>query len=206
MTTTPTDGFDQQAAPTEGGAPVASAAPGSTWNAQPGGAPQPYGQPGYGAYAPQPPKKKHTVRNVILIVIGVCILGIGGCSVLVIGGAAKVANDIEKSDNAPGGPKNPLAITQGKAFEVQGFSYAAGWSVGNDEILGTTVKDLKVTNNRKDRDGAIVEVKFLKGTEVLGTVDCTTEQIQVGQTVTLNCLGTTKPVTGWDKITINDTF
>lgn len=158
-------------------------------------------------FAQTPPaKKKHTVRNVFLIIAGLLILTVGGCAVLIGGAANEVSKGIEKDANKPGGTSNPLTIVPGKAFEVDGFNYAAGWRVGKDALGDVEVTGLKVTNNRKTRDSALVEIKFFKGTEVLALADCTTEPINVGTTVTLSCTSTNKPPTGYDKITINDTF
>jgi hypothetical protein len=152
------------------------------------------------------PKKKHTVRNVILAVLALGILGMAGCMALVVGGANEVANSIEEDANKPGGTDNPLAITEGKAFEVDGFTYKSGWSIGEDAFGDLAIKGLKVTNNRDDKDSALVEIKLWKGTEVRALSDCTTEPIAVGTTVTLSCVSADKMPHGYDKVTINDTF
>lgn len=160
-----------------------------------------------GTWAPaKPPKKKHTVRNVILVILALCILGFAGCMAMVVGGANEVSKSIEKNANKVGGDSNPMAITAGKAFEVDGFKYAAGWKVGKDALGDVTVTGLKVTNNRATKDSALVEIKFWKGTEVLALTDCTTEPIGPKTTVTLSCTGTDPMPKGYDKITINDTF
>lgn len=104
-----------------------------------------------------------------------------------------------------GNETNPVTIVEGKAFDVRKFSYAAGWKVISNDF-GMEVKNLKVTNNRDDRDGAIVEIKYMKGSEVLASIDCTSDQILPGQTVTLNCFSGDKKPKGFDRITINDTF
>jgi len=167
---------------------------------------------GPGGYSPQQPyiqppaKKKHTVRNVVLIIIAVLILFIGGCMALIGGAANEVSKSIDKHDNSVGGPKNPLTIQVGKAFEVRGFNYAAGWKVGRDIAGDVDIKGLKVTNNRDDKDGALVEIKFWKGTEVLASADCTTDQIDVGTTVKVSCLSSDKLPKKYDKVTINDSF
>jgi hypothetical protein len=161
-------------------------------------------------YATQPPpKKKHTVRNILLIILVLVILAIGGCVALIGGAANEVDKAIKKSeaaDKQPGGPDNPLTIKPGKAFEVQGFNYARGWRVVPDGIGGVTIKKLKFTNNRDKKDSAIVEIKFMKGSEILGTVDCTSQPVPVGQTATESCVGSDGSVKGYDRITINDTF
>lgn len=151
-------------------------------------------------------KKKHTVRNIFLGLIALFILLFAGCTALVGGAANEVSKSIEEDANKAGGTNNPMEITPGEAFEVDGFNYAAGWTVGADELGDAQVKGLKVTNNREDRDSALVEIKFMQGTEVLALVDCTTEPINVGTTVTLNCFSADDFPASYDKITINDSF
>ena len=155
------------------------------------------------------PPRKHTTRNVILAVIGVFILLVGGCTIALVAAGGKAVNDaiddMEESDNAPGGPNNPMEIQLGEAFEVQGFNYADGWSVKN--VFGSAeVKNLKVTNNREEKDSAIVEIKFWDGTEVLALLDCTTSPIDPGTTQSVSCISADKLPANYDKITINDTF
>ncbi len=83
--------------------------------------------------------------------------------------------------------------------------YAEGWKVTKEFGLAN-VTGLKVTNNRDHKDAALVEIKLMKGSEVLAVVDCTTEQIQKGQTTTLDCTSADKLPDDYDEITINDTF
>ncbi|WP_216823032.1 DUF2510 domain-containing protein [Aeromicrobium sp. A1-2] len=155
-----------------------------------------------------PPKKKHTVRNVLLGLVAVFVLFVGGCMALIGSAANEVSKSIDKEvakDSEPGGPDNPLTISEGKAFSVSGFDYAAGWKVVDNEF-GFDITKLKVTNNRDDKDSALVEIKFMKGSEVLALTDCTTEPVAVGQTTTLSCLSGDDLPAKYDKITINDTF
>ena len=63
-----------------------------------------------------------------------------------------------------------------------------------------------MTNNRDDKDSALVEIKFWSGDEVLALADCTTEPIAVGTTTTLNCVSTDSIPKNYDRVTINDTF
>jgi hypothetical protein len=159
--------------------------------------------------AAAPAKQKHTVRNVLLVVIALFVLFIGGCLAFVGGVANDVSNsieDAEEKDQEPGGPDNPLTITEGEAFSVSGFDYAAGWSVEDDGLGSPDLADLKVTNNRDDKDSALVEIKFMKGSEVLAVADCTTEPVAVGETTTLSCLSADELPEDYDRITINDTF
>ena len=168
----------------------------------------PYGQPNapIGWYPQKPPKQSHTLRNVLLAIIAVCVLGMAGCTALVVGGAAKVASDIDSHASAAGGSKNPLQITAGQSFSVRGFDYSPGWSVGTNSLGFVAVDGLKVTNNRGKKDSALVTINLMKDTEVLASLDCTTQPILEGQTVTLNCFGSDKAPAEYSSITINDTF
>ena len=160
-----------------------------------------------GTWAPtEPPKKKHTVRNVFLAIFALSILGVGGCMAMVAGAANEVSKSIESDANKAGGTDNPLAITEGKAFEVDGFNYAAGWKITGDGLGSPTVKKLKVTNDRKEKDSAQVEIKLWKGTEVKALIDCSTDPIDVGSTVELSCTSADMPPKNFEKITINDSF
>lgn len=154
-------------------------------------------------------KKSHTFRNVFLGFLAAMVVVIGGCMALVGGAANEVDKAIkteEKKDKLPGGPDNPMPITEGKAFDVQGFAYQAGWKVEKDSIELVGLKNFKVINNRKEADNLWVSVKFWKGSEVLATVDCTNEDIAVGTTVSPSCGSLDKFPTGYDKITIQDSI
>ena len=158
------------------------------------------------APAPEKPKKQRTVLKVVLGILIASFLLIGGCVALIGGAANEADKSIKRDEQKAGGTKNPMTITPGQAFEVDGFKYAAGWSVGKDSLGDVAIKGLKVTNTRSDRDSALVEIKFVKGTEVLALADCTTEPINEGTTVTLSCTSADKVPDGYDKITINDSF
>lgn len=152
------------------------------------------------------PKQKHTVRNVLLILIAVAVLFMAGCTALVVVGVGGAVDDATKADKAPGGPDNPLEIAEGKAFSVNDFDYAAGWSISKDALGDVQVKGLKVTNGRGEKDSAIVEIKFWNGSEVLAVTDCSTEPIAPDTTTSLTCISGDKLPKSYDKVTINDSF
>ena len=161
------------------------------------------------AAPPQAAKKKHTFRNIMLGLIAVSVLFIGGCLALVGGAVNEVGNSIEDAeakDQEPGGPDNPLTIVEGESFTVSGFDYSAGWKITDDGLGSIDIQGLKVTNNRNDKDSALVEIKFMNGTEVLALTDCTTEPVAVGQTTTLSCISADDLPKSYDRVTINDTF
>jgi uncharacterized protein DUF2510 len=179
-------------------------------SAPPAGAPaygQPaYGQPAYGqpAYG-QPVQQSHTARN-LLIVFGVLfLLVVGGC-VAVVAVLGNKVND-ELNDDTPGGPNNPLTITEGKAFEVAGFEYAAGWSIEADAGGFVSVKNLKLTNDRDESSRLLVEIQLLSGNEVLASAECGDFQsIAEDTTVTVTCTSSDTLPAAYDKITIQDSF
>ncbi|MGV3563172.1 MAG: DUF2510 domain-containing protein [Nocardioides sp.] len=189
---------------------------------QPGyaGYQQAYPQQGYGPAYPQqgyapgyqgtPSSGSSNTTKIVLIVIGVLILVLGGGCLAVatlVGGAVNEAVEtIESEDSQPGGPDNPLEITEGEAFEVSGFEYDPGWAVVGDLVDGADIEGLKVTNNRDNPDSAFVEIKLWSGNEVLATVDCYTDDIAVGTKVSVDCSSFDDLPASYDRITINDTF
>lgn len=159
-------------------------------------------------YAQPVQKKSHLGRNVALVVVLLGVLFVGGCFALIAAGGDAVndaVNDSIAEDKEPGGPDNPLKISEGEAFKVRDFSYAAGWTISREFGL-VNVEGLKVTNERDDKDSSIVEIKFWKGSEVLAVVDCSTEPIAVDTTTRVTCGSGDNYPKGYDKITINDTF
>lgn len=159
--------------------------------------------------AAPPPQKKSSVWKWVLIIGAVvlilCCGGFTACTAGVFEAADEVSKSIEAEESESGGVNNAVTITEGEAFEVRGFDYAAGWKV-TEEYGMVDISGLKVTNNRDKRDGALVDIKFKQGSEVLASVDCTTDPMPVGETVTLNCLSADSLPDDYDEITINDSF
>lgn len=179
------------------------------WNQEVGPSGQYYGGQPYPQYQQPPRKKKHTVRNVILTLFALAILGGGAACTVFVFAASDAVNtavtEAESSDAEPGGPDNPLEIKQGEAFAVSGFEYKKGWKLKGNEY-GIEVTKLRVTNNRPDKDGALIEIKLWQGSEVVALLDCTTEQIDVGTTTKVDCLSGDEMPKDYDRITINDIF
>lgn len=166
------------------------------------------GQPVAGQQPPVAPKKSNPWKWIVIVlfVVGVlCCGGFAACSAGVLGAADEVSKSIDAGESESGGVNNAVTIKEGEAFDVRGFNYAAGWKV-EEQFDSVDITGLKVTNNRTDRDGAIVEIKFMKGSEIAASADCTTDQLQPGQTATLNCISADSLPADYDKITINDAF
>lgn len=63
------------------------------------------------------------------VLLGVVLGGIllaGGCALLLGGAANEVDKAITENAERPGGTDNPLAIEEGKAFEIDGMNVAGG--------------------------------------------------------------------------------
>jgi hypothetical protein len=172
---------------------------------------QPYQQPTYGQpqpYAVQPVKQSHTGRNILIVFAVLFLLFVGGCIAVVAVVGDKVNDAV--NDDTLGGPNNPLTITAGEAFEVNGFEYAAGWTIGTDPVGSTAeITDLKVTNNRGKADRLFIEIKLLNANEVLATISCDgggIDKISEGTTITVNCYSSDELPPAYDKITVQDAF
>jgi hypothetical protein len=176
--------------PLPGAAPVPAAAP-------PYGATQQYGS------VQPPPQKSHLARNLLIGFTVVFMVFAGGCVALV----ALVGNEVDNAvnDDTPGGPNNPLTIEPGEGFEVDGFEYQDGWTIGADPAGIVLVEGLRVRNDRGRTDQALVTISVLMGDEVLADTTCTSDgRIAEDLTVTLSCVsGDTMPA-DYDEVTIKD--
>jgi hypothetical protein len=112
------------------------------------------------------------------------------------------------NDDSPGGPNNPLTIEPGESFEVDGFEYAAGWTIEKDASGYVAVKNLKVTNNRGKASRAVVDIKLYLNNEVLASANCNNalDKIPEGVKVTLSCSSSDTFPDDYDKVTINDSY
>ena len=170
---------------------------------------QTYQQPTYGQqpYAVQPVKESHTGRNILIVLAVLFLVFVGGCIAVVAVVGDKVNDAV--NDDTLGGPNNPLTVTVGEAFEVDGFDYAEGWSITADAGGFVAVENLKLTNHRGKADRVFVEIKLLNSNEILAMSTCTAgslDKVPKDTTVTLDCTsGDTMPTT-YDKVTIQDAF
>ncbi|GAB3991854.1 hypothetical protein [Nocardioides marmoraquaticus] len=134
----------------------------------------------------------------------VLVLGASACAAESTGGSSSGDGRGSSAEKVPGRYQNPKDIKVGKAFEVDGFNYAAGWRIKNSFGV-SDVKALKVTNNRDKSDSALVTMKAWKDKEVVASIDCTSDPIAPGTTVTLSCFGDALPKQ-YKRLTIEDSF
>lgn len=150
-----------------------------------------------------PPKKKHTVRNVLLILGLLFILMVGGCIAL-IGGAA---NEIDKAVKEEEENDKPRDVSAGKAFEHDGFKVDAGWEVTKEQFGGATITKLRVTNDSDEERSAMLSFRFYKGKENLGEIECSSNQLQAGESSKMDCFSLDSEFpTGYKKIRVADSW
>ncbi|HET6939490.1 MAG TPA: DUF2510 domain-containing protein [Nocardioides sp.] len=169
-----------------------------------------YGQPVYGAaqpYVAPPVQQSHTARNILIVLGVIFVLFVGGCVAVV----AVVGHEVNQAvnDDTLGGPNNPLTITEGKAFEVNGFEYADGWTIAAEPVSQTwTIDNFKVTNHRGKADRLDVEIKLYNADEVTATTFCTVgdalDKIPEDTTATVKCTSGDPLPEAYDKVTIQD--
>jgi hypothetical protein len=159
-------------------------------------------QPPQGYYQPgPPPKKKHTVRNILLVLVLLFVLFIGGCMALL----GTAANEIDKSIKDEEANDKPTAVAAGKAFTHDDFKVDAGWKVSKDGLGGVTIEGLRVTNDSKEARTALFDFTFYKGKENLAEVTCSSNELQGGESSKLDCFGDDFPV-GYKTIKVADSF
>lgn len=161
------------------------------------------------SWVPNPnlPKKKHTVRNIILVLLALGILFVGGCMALIGGAANEVSKAIDEHENQEGGSNNPITLKVGEAFTIGDTSYAAGWTVKNDVLDTAVVKGLKVTNNGDDADYPSIEFRFWNGKTMLAEVSCgLLEEVPAGTTQLLDCTGDEPLPRKYDKLTVQNSM
>lgn len=185
------------------GQPMMTAGYANTYQ-QPGYAQPTYGQPQ--PYQVQPVEKSNTARNILIVFAVIFLVFVGGCIAVVAVVGDRVNDTL--NDDTLGGPNNPLTITEGEAFEVDGFEYADGWSIVGEPVSQTwRVENLKVTNNRGKADRLFAEISLLNGSEIVATATCAAgnlDKIPEDTTITVDCTSADPLPAAYDKVTIND--
>jgi len=150
---------------------------------------------------PQPPKKKHTVRNVFLVLLVICVLGMGGCVAFL----ASAGNELAKSVDDSTARSEPQEVTVGKAFSIGKHQTLAGWTVSSEAGMFSVAG--KVTNVSDSTSTAFLHFKFVSKTgEVLGNVQCNSSDLEPKQTQVLNCIPDGQFSKAYAKVTAEATF
>lgn len=158
-------------------------------------------------------KKKRWIGLIAIVVIGIAAAAGGGggddkgkqtvadapVTNSQSGDGDKPADEptVAKPDNSS---KGKGAITWGN-WEVQGRL-----QVSKEEFTGDFAVVTRVKNTGDDADTGLFTVTILKGTEILGTANCSTPEIDSGAVGTANCISTDAFKAGYTEVTIEDSF
>ena len=99
--------------------------------------------------------------------------------------------EAEQSQQAEENKNAPREVTPGKAFTIGDHQTLAGWKVRQDSTLGEAQFNVtgKVKNVSDETATAFIHFKFIDSSgEVLGNVQCSSADLEPGQTQALDCL------------------
>lgn len=138
----------------------------------------------------------------VLLILGILgILFVGGCVAIV----ALVADSADEALSEEEDNNTPSEIDYGKEFTHDEWTVAGGWSVKKD-VLGDAEVAAKVTNDAGEARSALLTINFLKGSEVVMSVDCSSPELEAGQSAKLSCLSTDDFAKKYDTVTVQDAF
>jgi hypothetical protein len=118
-------------------------------------------QPPPGQYGP-PPKKKHTVRNVILVLLGLGVLGLAGCMALIVG----AGNEVDKQANV----EHTVVYKITGTSKVASLTYTTDGSTTTEQVSAAKLpwqKSLKIKGLIP-----VYQVSAQNGIGQSGTVTC----------------------------------
>jgi hypothetical protein len=189
----------------------------TTPSAMPGpSTPGPYSQPGPYGQPSQPPKKRRTWLIVLLVILALMLIGIVGC-VALIGTAGRPSmksimeafTEAAESQQVEDDRNAPREVTRGKAFTIGSHKVLEGWKVKAESSFGDA--EFQVSGKAKNVSEAtstmFIHIKFIsKSGEVLGNVDCSTGDLEPGQTERMSCLSDGQYTSKYDKVTAEADF
>jgi len=178
--------------------------------------PGPYSQPGPYGQPSQPPKKRRTWLIVLLVILALMLIGIVGC-VALIGTAGRPSmksimeafTEAAESQQVEDDRNAPREVTPGKAFTIGSHKVLEGWKVKAESSFGDA--EFQVSGKAKNVNEAtstmFIHIKFIsKSGEVLGNVDCSTGDLEPGQTERMSCLSDGQYTSKYDKVTAEADF
>ncbi|NPC45122.1 hypothetical protein [Nocardioides sp. zg-1230] len=143
------------------------------------------------------------MRNVLLVVVLLFVLLIGGCFAI-LGAGLDAADEAIKAEEANDKPKE---VAEGKAFTHDDYAVDAGWTVAKDATGGVTIKNARVTNDADEGRTALLTFTFYKGSENLAEVECSSNELQAGESSKLDCVSFDSDFpTGYKTIKVADAF
>ena len=112
--------------------------------------------------------------------------------------APKVACAGQEDRNAP------CTIQVGKPFQLGKHTVQAGWKVTSEYDTMSIVG--KAKNTSSETSTMFIDIKFLKGSDVVAVVSCNTSELEPGQTQAMNCFGTDTFTKQYDHVTAEASF
>jgi hypothetical protein len=95
------------------------------------------------------------------------------------------------SGSEPGATKSsanaPVPVKVGVAFTIGKHTMGKGWKLAHQEYLGSKVTGT-VTNVSSKTSTAFFHIKFLKGSAVVGNMQCTSSDLEPKQSQAIECL------------------
>jgi hypothetical protein len=98
----------------------------------------------------------------------------------------------------------PCEVKVGSAFKLGSHTGLAGWKIKDSGFGMTVVGKAKNTNDKTST--MFINVKFLKGDEVVANVMCNTGDLEPGQSETMNCIPDGTYTKKFTKVTAEATF
>lgn len=98
----------------------------------------------------------------------------------------------------------PCTVTVGKPFELGKHTVLSGWKTVDE--YGTLSITGKAKNTSGETSTMFIDVKFLKGDDVLAVVSCSTNELEPGQTQALSCFGTDSFTKKYNRVTAEASF
>jgi hypothetical protein len=86
-------------------------------------------QPPPGWQPPAPPKKKHTARNVLIVLAVLAVVGIGGCFAVV----GSIGNELDKQSNET---HDVVYTVSGKGSAAADLTYTTDGSTTTEQVQG----------------------------------------------------------------------
>jgi hypothetical protein len=153
------------------------------------------------------PRRRHPVRRALLaLAVAGGVAGAGAAVVTSFGdevGGSAEAPPESTASTAPTVPRAPRTVSAGKPFTIGRHQVLAGWTVR--EEFGMFTVAARVKNVSDMNSTAFLQVRFLKGTEILAGVQCASDDLEPGRSGPLVCVPDGLYTKSYDRITAEPT-
>ncbi|MFI5693162.1 hypothetical protein ACIA58_15045 [Kribbella sp. NPDC051586] len=98
----------------------------------------------------------------------------------------------------------PCVVTVGKPFQLGKHTVLSGWKLTSE--YGSASMTGKARNTGGETSSMFIELKFLKADEVVIDVQCSTNQLEPGQTQAMSCFSSDDYTKKYDRVTAEAMF